>query len=391
VERSFDRRWAKCRRPFIVSGGELSLDMLDLRYNATSKIYEAPFQLKANNGIYLIDDFGRQRATPAEVLNRWIVPMERRVDYLSFVTGGKMTVPFEAFLVFSTNLNPATLGDEAFLRRIQYKMLLRGPTENEFVRIFERFSASKGVPCPRELINRFIAKHYKTTGKIFRRCHPRDVLQHAFNLMHFEKMPVRLSTEILDRAFESCFLEENEDAAPLETPIVPSHAATPGTPTATPTVSQTNGQTCADYWAEQVSRIQAAFGRLAFAAQFRDRGIGDYRDGEATLQYDEAENAQVLMRMHGRLFREWLGLSLDQQVCDLVQYIASVKNNLLQPAFLQREWAESMTPLDAKQEEVQLFVQDLATGYNLVCQQSAPGPAPAPAISEQLAVAATQP
>ena len=113
--------------------------MLDLRYNTTSRVYEAPFQLKANNGIYLIDDFGRQRATPAEVLNRWIVPMERRVDYLSFLTGGKMTVPFETFLVFSTNLNPADLGDEAFLRRIQYKMLLRGPAENEFIKIFETF------------------------------------------------------------------------------------------------------------------------------------------------------------------------------------------------------------------------------------------------------------
>ncbi|HWT83198.1 MAG TPA: hypothetical protein VN648_30820, partial [Candidatus Methylomirabilis sp.] len=95
IERSYDRRWAKCRRPFIVSGGELAMDMLDLRFNETSRIYEAPFQLKANNGIYLIDDFGRQRATPAEVLNRWIVPMERRVDFLSFLTGGKMTVPFE--------------------------------------------------------------------------------------------------------------------------------------------------------------------------------------------------------------------------------------------------------------------------------------------------------
>ena len=127
IERSYDRRWAKCKRPFIVSGGELTLDMLDLQYNHTSKIYEAPFQLKANNGIYLIDDFGRQRATPAEVLNRWIVPMERRLDYLSFLTGGKMTAPFDAFLVFSTNLNPADLGDEAFLRRIQYKMLLKSP------------------------------------------------------------------------------------------------------------------------------------------------------------------------------------------------------------------------------------------------------------------------
>jgi hypothetical protein len=310
--------------------------------------------------------------------------MERRVDYLSFVTGGKMTVPFETFLVFSTNLNPATLGDEAFLRRIQYKMLLRGPTENEFVRIFEKFSASKGVPCPRELINRFIAKHYRPTGKVFRRCHPRDVLQHAFNLMHFEKMPVRLSTEILDRAFESCFLEEDEDAAPLETPIV-SSGATAGAPVA-PIATPDNGQTCADYWAEQVSQIQAAFGRLAFAAQFRDRGIGEYRNGEATLQYDEAENAQALMRLHGRLFREWLALSLEQHVRDLMQYIASVKNNLLQPAFLQREWAESLTPLDAKPEEVQLFVQDLATAYKLVVQQSSAEPAIAP-LADGLAVA----
>ena len=106
--------------------------MLDLNYNATSKIYDAPYQLKANNGIYLIDDFGRQQCTPAEVLNRWIVPMERRVDYLKFNSGGKITVPFEAFLIFSTNLNPEQLGDEAFLRRIQYKMLLRSPDEHEF-------------------------------------------------------------------------------------------------------------------------------------------------------------------------------------------------------------------------------------------------------------------
>src|SRR5205823_12900681 len=101
MESSYDRRWAKCKRPFIVTGRELSMDMLDLRYNAMSKVYEAPFQLKANNGIYQIDDFGQQRATPAEVLNRWIVPMERRVDYLGFLTGGKMTAPFETFLVFS--------------------------------------------------------------------------------------------------------------------------------------------------------------------------------------------------------------------------------------------------------------------------------------------------
>ena len=217
-ESGYDRRWTKCKRPFIVSGGELASDMLDLRYNDTSRVYEAPFQLKANNGTYLIDDFGRQRATPAEVLNRWIVPMERRVDYLSFLTGGKMTVPFETFLVFSTNLNPADLGDEAFLRRIQYKMLLRGPAEDEFVRIFENFCAERRVPCRRALITHFIEKHYRRTGKPFRRCHPRDVLTHAFNLIDFEKLEPVLTDEIIDRAFESCFLDEHEEES--ATPMV---------------------------------------------------------------------------------------------------------------------------------------------------------------------------
>jgi len=211
---SWDRRWCRCKRPFIVSGGELSLDMLDLRFNTTSRVYEAPFQLKANNGIYLIDDFGRQRATPAEVLNRWIVPMERRVDYLSFLTGGKMTVPFESFLVFSTNLNPADLGDEAFLRRIQYKLLLRSPSEEEFTEIFERFCDSKKLPYTGDLIEGFIDRHYRPAAKEFRRCHPRDLLTHALNLIHFEKLPYELTTGLLDRAFESCFVQDEEEPAP---------------------------------------------------------------------------------------------------------------------------------------------------------------------------------
>jgi hypothetical protein len=206
-----DRRWIKCRRPFIVTGGELTLSMLDLNYNATSKIYDAPYQLKANNGIYLIDDFGRQQCTPAEVLNRWIVPMERRVDYLKFHNGGKITVPFEAFLIFSTNQNPAQLGDEAFLRRIQYKMLLRSPDEHEFTTIFQRFCQSKSLTHQDGLIARFIDKHYRKARRPFRRCHPRDVLSHAIDLMHFEKLPFVLTDDLVDRAFESCFLEETGD------------------------------------------------------------------------------------------------------------------------------------------------------------------------------------
>ncbi len=186
------------------------MQMLDLSYNETSKVYDAPYQLKANNGIYLIDDFGRQRCTPAEVLNRWIVPMERRVDYLTFRAGGKMTVPFEAFLVFSTNLKPSQLGDEAFLRRIQYKMLLRSPDTDEFGSIFENFCKSRELPFDRAVLDRFIEKHYRTTAKPFRRCHPRDVLSHVIDLIHFERRPFELTAELLDRAFGSCFVQDEE-------------------------------------------------------------------------------------------------------------------------------------------------------------------------------------
>ncbi|HYP05505.1 MAG TPA: hypothetical protein VER03_04650 [Bryobacteraceae bacterium] len=203
----WDRRWFKCRRPFIVSGGELTLDMLDLAYNPNSKIYDAPLQLKANNGIYLIDDFGRQRCTPAEVLNRWIVPMERQVDYLTLRTGGKITVPFEAFLVFSTNLRPDQLGDEAFLRRIGYKMHLRNPTEREFLEIFHKFCETRQLECLPSISQWFVDTYYKGPGKRMRRCHPRDVISHALDLIHFEKLPMQLTPDVLERAFLSCFVE----------------------------------------------------------------------------------------------------------------------------------------------------------------------------------------
>jgi hypothetical protein len=135
--------------------------------------------------------------------------MERRVDYLKFFSGGKMTVPFEAFLIFSTNLKPDQLGDEAFLRRIQYKMLMRSPDQGEFSNIFRGFCASKELPFEESSIDGFIEKHYRSTGKPFRRCQPRDVLSHAIDLIQFEKLPYRLTDELLDRAFESCFLEES--------------------------------------------------------------------------------------------------------------------------------------------------------------------------------------
>jgi hypothetical protein len=202
-----DGRWFKCRRPFIITGGELTLEMLDLSYNKHSKVYDAPFQLKANNGIYLIDDFGRQKATPAEILNRWIVPMERHIDYLSFQAGGKMTVPFEAFLIFSTNLSPNSLGDEAFLRRIQYKMFLRSPKAPEFIQIFKRFCTMRELDCPDGLAEQFVQRHYVEGGQRFRRCHPRDVITHAVDILNFERRPMALTEDVLTRAFQSCFVE----------------------------------------------------------------------------------------------------------------------------------------------------------------------------------------
>jgi predicted ATPase with chaperone activity len=202
-----DGRWFKCRRPFIITGGELTLDALDLSFNKHSKVYDAPFQLKANNGIYLIDDFGRQKASPAEILNRWIVPMERHVDYLSFQAGGKMTVPFEAFLIFSTNLRPDNLGDEAFLRRIQYKMFLRSPKAPEFIQIFERFAVARQLECPPGLAEEFVQRHYIEGNKRFRRCHPRDVITHAIDILNFERRPMKLTEDVLTRAFNSCFVE----------------------------------------------------------------------------------------------------------------------------------------------------------------------------------------
>lgn len=207
---AFDSRWFRARRPLIVTGGELTLEMLDLSFNPVTRIYDAPFQLKANNGIYLIDDFGRQRVKPAEVLNRWIVPMERRIDYLSFQTGGKMEMPFEAFLVFSTNLNPDDLGDEAFLRRIHYKMLVQSPDDEEYRQIFRRYCASHNLPVEDGLLTRFLQKHYAETGKPMRRCHPRDIISHAIDLIRFEHLPYALNEELLDAAFENCFVKEVE-------------------------------------------------------------------------------------------------------------------------------------------------------------------------------------
>jgi hypothetical protein len=347
---SYDRRWARCKRPFIVSGGELSVEMLDLRFNHTSKVYEAPFQLKANNGIYLIDDFGRQRATPAEVLNRWIVPMERRLDYLSFLTGGKMTAPFEIFLVFSTNLNPADLGDEAFLRRIQYKMLLRGPSEVEFIRIFETFCATRRLPFPRDLLRRFLDRHYKQTGKVFRRCHPRDLLSHALNLIHFEKLPFALTEEILDRAFNGCFLEENPNETVREAAILPMASST-----------------CWEYWSGKIAEVDTSFGGLVVLARGRNDAADESPRAESDSQFGEGETVRVLDQLHRQELARWRALGRDRQARDMVRYLesAGVEASALQAEL--REWVGLVMPPGSDIEDTCLFTHDLTMVLETLC------------------------
>jgi hypothetical protein len=343
VEGRHDRRWLKCRRPFIVSGGELTLDMLDLRFNEISRVYEAPFQLKANNGIYLIDDFGRQRATPTEVLNRWIVPMDRKLDYLSFLSGGKMTVPFETFLAFSTNLNPASFGDEAFLRRIQYKLLMRGPAVNEFEQIFERYCLEHGIPCPEGVLAGFIERHYRSTGKPFRRCHPRDVLTHAVNLLNFEKLPLEITDQILDRAFDSCFLSEEDTGTPAEAVILPSV-----------------GRTCLDHWAERGAWIATTFGSVYFLASFRDFSNGGYRDETSEQEFGFDETSRTLAFMHRRAFQAWLQLTLEQQKSNFQRFLQSAEGSNANLTAERTEGFSLLAPAGATVDERARFVTNLA-------------------------------
>jgi len=343
-----------------MSGGELTLDMLDLRYNQTSKIYEAPFQLKANNGMYLVDDFGRQIASPAQVLNRWIVPMERRVDYLSFVTGGKMTVPFEAFLVFSTNLNPQDLGDEAFLRRMEYKLLLRGPAHNEFVKIFENVCNAKSLPFERSTLDSFVEKRYKQARKEFRRCQPRDILTHATNLMQFERLPYRLTPEILERAYESCFVQEEADSNPEDSVIV-----------------QVAARPCIDYWSERVEEVDTLFGKLGYLASLRDSSSGNYRDAAAEREYDTATVSNTLLAMHTTVFRHWLGMRPEQQRRDIAEYLSTPEGRAAFLSFDRRELSGMLTPPDALPDEKQRFHHELTNILMSLSQRPAENSAPA--------------
>ena len=202
-----DRRWVRIRRPVVVVGGELTLDQLDLRYNQLSRFYEAPIQLKANGGVFLVDDFGRQRMRPEDLLNRWIVPLESRVDYLTLHTGKKFQVPFDVLTMFATNLDPASLADEAFLRRIPYKIAVGNPTVDQFTQIFEMNCRARRLRFHRVMVAYLYRRHYLPTGRALRACHPRDLLDQIVALCRYRGIEPAVTRELLDAACASYFVD----------------------------------------------------------------------------------------------------------------------------------------------------------------------------------------
>ncbi|PTL85621.1 ATPase [Vitiosangium sp. GDMCC 1.1324] len=207
----YDRRWVRCRRPLVVVGGELTLEMLDLVYSPEVKYYEAPFQMKATNGMLLIDDFGRQKVSPKDLLNRWIVPLESDVDMLTLHTGKKVQVPFDVFAAFSTNLEPSDLVDDAFLRRVRYKLEVQPPDEELFHQIFEVMCRKRGVPYDADMVQYLIDAHYKPVGRRFAACQPRDLLDQMIDMAYYRGMAPQLDQDLVDSAVRSYFVRFDKE------------------------------------------------------------------------------------------------------------------------------------------------------------------------------------
>lgn len=202
-----DPRWVKIRRPFIVTGGELTLEGLDLVYDETHKFYEAPFQVKANGGIFLIDDFGRQQVRPRDLLNRWIVPLENRVDFLTLHNGRKVEVPFDVLIVFSTNLPPKDLVDEAFLRRLRHKIEIGDPSYEEYREIFRRVAHDKKVEYSDQGLAYLLQEWYIKRNRKLRASHPRDLCDQLIDIAGYLSVPPTMSREMLDRAATAYFVD----------------------------------------------------------------------------------------------------------------------------------------------------------------------------------------
>jgi predicted ATPase with chaperone activity len=201
-----DERWARCRRPTVLVGGELTVDMLDLQFNPISKFYVGPVQMKANNGVLIIDDFGRQRIRPEELLNRWVVPLDRRIDFLTMAGGRTIEIPFEMLVVFATNMDPAELADEAFLRRIQTKIRVGSVSDQNFREIFRRVASQHGMPPGADTVNDLIAVIRDKFKHELRACYPRDIVNQIAWAARYEDRPPVLDRDSLMAAADAYFL-----------------------------------------------------------------------------------------------------------------------------------------------------------------------------------------
>lgn len=204
VER--DARWTLCKRPVVMVGGELTLSSLGLVFDPISKCHEASLQMKANGGIFFIDDFGRQLLLPEELLNRWIVPLEAQVDYLALHTGKQVQIPFDSLVIFSTNLDPSTL-DEAFLRRIPHKVMIPNPNLYEYYLLFQRVCHSKGVSFDKDGFSYLVEKYYRDADRPLRACHPRDLVDQIVTIARYNEQKPVLTEENIDQACANYFVQ----------------------------------------------------------------------------------------------------------------------------------------------------------------------------------------
>ena len=205
-----DARWVRCRRPSITVGGELTLDSLELNYSPSTGFYRAPVQAIANGGVLVIDDFGRQHCSPRDLLNRWIVPLEHGVDFLTLQTGQKFELPFVVLVVFATNLKPAELVDEAFLRRIQYKVFAESPTYADFLTIFENYCAQVGVEFDRAIVEQLLVEYFRPRRIPLRGCQPSALIEQALALAEYAGQSRRLTIDLLTAAGNSYFVDDGE-------------------------------------------------------------------------------------------------------------------------------------------------------------------------------------
>ncbi len=203
-----DQRWVRIQRPIVMTGGELTLRMLDLEFNTIAKFYEAPLQMKANNGLFIIDDFGRQQMDPQSLLNRWIINLDRQIDFMSLHTGMKFEIPFDQLVIFATNLEPRSLVDEAFLRRIRYKIKIEPPTNAEFREIFRRVCENNAITFKEDIFGYLVEHWYRRHNFSFSGAHPRDLVSHITDMARFYDKTPEMTRATIDHACDNYFVEQ---------------------------------------------------------------------------------------------------------------------------------------------------------------------------------------